>query len=95
MDTFRVGEICIVHRTPAIGAIECYVGQECEIIDPLNFKLCISSTDGGIGLDYAYGVRMQDESRWAVLPENLKRRPAPPDWEKLATADELPVEEIA
>lgn len=79
MDTFRVGEICIVHRTPAIGAIECYVGQECEIIDPLNFKMSISLTDDHIGFYKAYGVRMLDDTEWAVLPENLKRRPAPPD----------------
>lgn len=71
-------------------------GMDCEVVLGLEVRPYWRRDIGGeICMAPCYVVRWADGEISAALPDQLRRRPEPPNWEKLAMPAALPVAALA
>lgn len=92
-ETFKVGEIALFNRPGSQ-----YDGAEVTITLDLHFSLINDRKTGEKTYAYVYGIDGPFRPRlgfikFCALPEHLKKRYLPPNWEDIAMKDDLPLEE--
>ena len=87
-ERFEVGEIAIGRNLVYDPACN---GMECLILSPLISRtLCEWRSAQYVGLKLCYKVRWANGEISHQQPHELRKRPQPPDWEKLATPTDVP-----
>lgn len=96
MSSFKVGEIGIICNLIMYAE---WNGREVTVTASLEKRLVISEPSRVVCTCECYGIdapwlpATKTGTPWYILSANLRKRYLPPDWEKLATPVDQPIEE--